>query len=71
MASVRTAFFRDFDTGSAACKIGLILQGQDNIANSRLIDGIADGLKKISPDTVISQVFFSVIIIRVWKSFTE
>lgn len=45
-----TALSRNLDTGSAACKIGLILQGQDNSANSHLIQGIAEGLKNASPD---------------------
>ena len=53
-----TALSREFDTGSAACKIGLILQGQDSIANSKLIDGIADGLKKVSPDKEVDLNIF-------------
>lgn len=53
-----TALSRDFDTGSAACKIGLILQGQDSIANSKVIDGIADGLKKISQDKEVDLNIF-------------
>lgn len=45
-----TALTRNLDTGSAACKIGLILQGQDSSANSNLIDGIVDGLEHTFPE---------------------
>lgn len=45
-----TALSRNLNTGSAEWKIGLILQGQDSSANSRVIDGIADGLKQALPD---------------------
>lgn len=45
------ALSRNLNTGSASYKIGLILQGQDNAANSLLIDGVADGLKAAMPET--------------------
>lgn len=45
-----TALSRELDSGSAACKIGLILQGQDSSANSNLIDGVVDGLKNTFPE---------------------
>ncbi len=53
-----TALSRDLDTGSASSKIGLILQGQDSRANSKLIAGIADGLKRISPDKKVDLNIF-------------
>jgi GntR family transcriptional regulator of arabinose operon len=40
------ALARETESGQGLCRIGLILQGQDSEANTRLMEGISDGLKK-------------------------
>lgn len=50
------ALSREFDTGSAQRKIGLILQGQDSSANSELIQGIKSVL---SDDQVDLRIFLT------------